>query len=1178
MTTGWRGACVHEVFAYQAGRCPGAVAVVDGSGPLTYEELNGRAETLADRLTAAGVRGGDLVGVCLERGARMVVALLAVLKAGGGYVVLDPALPEARLRAMAADAGLGTIVSGSEGSGSKASGSEASGSTASFAPGVRQVPVQAPEASPAARRPRVHPDGIACAMFTSGSTGRPKGIAAPHGAVVDTLVGQDFAGFGPGEVWLQCAPVSWDAFALELWGPLLNGGTCVLHPPGRPEPLVMQRLIREHGVTHAYLSSSLFNVVVDEYPAALDGLRQVIVGGEALSPVHVGRALRRRPALRLRNGYGPVEGMVFLTTYPVSLVDAAQEAVPVGWTLKDKEVLVLDERLRPVPPGGTGELYAAGAGLALGYLGQPGVTAERFVPNPYGPPGSRMYRTGDRGRRRADGALEFLGRVDTQVKIRGFRVEPGEVQAVLARCPGVEQVAVVAGPDPRGDGQRLVAYVVAREEVRLREYAASVLPDFMVPSLFVPLAALPLTPNGKLDRAALPEPSAGPGPAAVSVARAPRDDTERELCALFAEVLGVESVGIEHDFFDLGGNSLLAARLIGRMHGRLGAAPGIRQLFETPTVAELARLLPEFTPVEAAGSAPRPHPLPVSSAQRRLWSLDRLGAGAAYHLPVLVRLDGDLDPEALERAVGEVVARHEVLRTVFDEVDGEPVQRVLPVGAPPFTRVPVRADELEARIAETASRPFDLASEPPFGTVLFTLTDRPGAHVLMLRTHHIALDGWSLAPLLRDLSQAYAGKALPPAPVQYADHALRERLDPGRLEHWRTTLEGLPAGLSLPRRNTAGTPVGTPIGAPADADSGAAATVERLLDAGVHRGLTALAQRQGVTLFMVLHTALGVVLARAGAGEDLPIGTAVAGRTGDADLTDLVGFFVNFLVLRTDLTGDPSLGELLARVRETDLAAFDHQDVPFERVVDAVNPVRLPGRNPFTDVVLVLQNNARPEPDLPGVDARVEVLRPGPARFDLLLEVTDEHGPGRVPTGLTVALEYRTGAFTAETAGWLADTFVTVLRRMAGAAPDTPVGRLAPPHGPEATPAAVPAPREVSPAGPAGRTDLSRRIAAVWAEVLGLDHVDAHADFFALGGNSLTAIRAAARLGREAGLAVTAAQLFTAPTAAALARAIGSGPKDAPIPARPRSTRRTPQAGRQGTTRDTARETTGESS
>ncbi|MGA4851319.1 amino acid adenylation domain-containing protein [Streptomyces sp. G5(2025)] len=1190
---------MHELFEAQASRTPGATAIVYEDERLTYAELDARAARLAGLLAARGVRRGDTVGVCLERSAELVVAVLGTLKAGAGYVMLDPGFPAGRLRGMARDAGIAAVLArrGAE----PALRPEPEASRSGAAPAVVYVE-DAAHARPLTRGAvRVAPDDVACVMFTSGSTGRPKGVVAPHRAVTETLTGQDFASFGPGAVWLQCAPVSWDAFALELWGPLLGGGTCVLHPGRRPDPVVIARLVAAHGVTSMYLSGSLFNVIVDEYPRALTGLRELIVGGEALSPPHVARALEREPGLWLSNGYGPVECMVFLTVHRVTPEDVRDgRPVPIGRPLAGKRLYVLDDRLRPVADGVTGELYAAGAGVARGYC-EAALTAERFVAG-RGESGARLYRTGDLALRRPDGTFEYRGRADDQVKIRGFRVEPGEVEAALTRHPGVDRAAVIATraepdgePDAEPDGERrLVAYVVpgvraARNDqasraepplsaADLRAHAQRELADFLVPAAFVLLDALPLTAGGKLDRAALPAPVPVPRGAVGSrgAADASRGETVRALCGLFADVLGVSSVGADDDFFALGGHSLLASRLLGRVRAGLGAELDLRTLFAAATPARLAPHVDEAAktllppePSPYAGTCP----LPVPHAQHRLWFLDRLGAGVAYNLPMLVRLRGTVDADALADALGDVVTRHEVLRTVFDEVDGCPVRRVLDGAAarPPFRHTAVAEGVLADAVEAAARHRFELSRELPVRGTLFSVRERPDEHALLVLVHHIAGDGWSLAPLFRDLSRAYAARAgaadrreaaLPPLPVTYAEHAGRHaaRLgspaDPAslaarQLAYWRGALRGVaPEGPLLPRRP----------GRPA-VPGPAAATVVRRLDAAAHARLVDAARAEGATLFMALHAALAAALTRAGAGEDLVIGAPVAGRAGDGSVEDAVGFFVNMLVLCTDVSGDPSARQLLARVRESDLGAFAHQDVPFEQVVGELNPPRARGRQPFTDVVLALQNNTRAEVDLPGAGTGVEVVRTGEARFELLVDVTEATGPGPggTPEGLTLTFEYRADSLEERFVTWLADALPHALER-AATAPDTPLSALLPAGPPrraddsDRVTASAPLPAPLPSAHPVD--PLEREIAAVWSDVLAVPEIGRDDDFFALGGNSLRAVRVAARLTTDA-RTVTAAQLFAAPTVAALAADVArapvtTAPGPVPIPRRPR--------------------------
>ncbi|MFE7581236.1 amino acid adenylation domain-containing protein [Streptomyces gardneri] len=1040
-------ACVHELFERQAARTPDGTALVLPDRRVGYAELNTSANRLARHLRDRGVRRGDTVALLLGRDLDLVVSVLAVLKAGAGYTLLDTEFPVERLRSVVATAGAEVIVTTGE------PGDGWQDSAVTFVRlDVEAGLVSGLDGDDLGRI--AGPDDVACVMFTSGSTGVPKGVVAPHRAMAGTLTGQEFVSFGPDEVWLQCSPVSWDAFALELFGALLHGGTCVLQPGVRPEPSVIAELIAAHEVSTVHVSASLFNFLLDEYPGCFAGVRQLMTGGEPLSVAHVAKAMGEYPGLRLVNGYSPVESMIFTCCHTAEERDTVGSSIPVGRPVANKQVYVLDERLRPVPVGVVGELYMAGVGLARGYVGQAGLTAERFVAHPYGAPGERVYRTGDLVRWRADGVLEFLGRADGQVKIRGFRVEPGEVQAVLMRHKHVRQAAVVVREDRPGD-KRLVAYVVLDAPAspdELRSHAADRLPEHLVPSAVVVLDALPLTPNGKLDRQALPAPE----PASTSGGRSPRTPREEVLCGLFADVLGVPEAGVDDDFFHLGGHSLLAARLIGRIRTALGVEAGIRDLFQAPTVAALARRLdgaerarPALRPFE------RPDELPLSYAQQRLWFLDEARAGTvgtAYNLTFAARLHGTVDREALQAALVDLVGRHEALRTCFPAVDGLPRQSVVPAEqARPALAVddrPRTAEELTAVLRSAAAHRFDLAGELPFRAHLFAADT--GEQVLLLVMHHIAADGWSMNPLLRDLATSYAARAAgdeprwTPLPAQYADYTLWQRellgadTDPDsllarQLDHWRAALSELPDHLPLPTDR------------PRTADAQAGSRSEGALlrfrfDAELHRSLRALARDTHSTLFMVVQAGLAALLTRLGAGTDIPLGTAVAGRTDEA-LDDLVGFFVNTLVLRTDTSGDPTFRELVARVRETDLAAYAHQDVPFERLVEELNPVRSLTRHPLFQVLLVLQNTEETDVRLGDVTARPEPVQNTDAKFDLSLALTESHDPAGGPAGLDGGLEFATDLFDTDTVR----TLLARLERLLLAAvsdPDRPLGTL----------------------------------------------------------------------------------------------------------------------------------------
>ena len=753
----------------------------------------------------------------------------------------------------------------------------------------------------------------------------------------------------------------------------------------------------------------------------------------------------------LVNLYGPTETTIQVTSW--SWKDGARcgQIAPIGSPVWNTRLYVLDANLQLVPVGIVGELYIGGIQLARGYLKRPGLTAERFVADPYWKePGTRMYRTGDLVRWRPDGALEFLDRADQQVKIRGFRIEPGEIEAVLNAQPGVAQVAVIAREDSPGDKQ-LVAYVVAApgeappEEAVLRRSLSERLPDYMVPSAFVELEALPLTPSGKLDRRALPAPERGRSEGY----RAPRTPQEEVLCGLFAEVLKLERVGIEDNFFALGGHSLIATRLVSRVRSTLGVELAIRTLFEAATVAELVRHL-------HAGEAlrpllvrqVRPQRLPLSYAQQRLWFLDRLeGPSATYNIPIALRLEGDLDAVALEAALADVVGRHESLRTIFPEEDGMAFQEILPAeqARPKLLSEEVAEAALASRLAEAAATSMDLSREIPLRAWLFCLESQ--RHVLLLVLHHIAGDGWSMGPLSRDLAQAYAARSsrgeapvFAELPVQYADYTLwhrellgeesdSESLLSKQLGFWRKALSGAPEELNLPADHARPAVM-----------SYRGATVPLRLDAGLHGRLRELAQASGASLFMVLQAGLAALLSRLGGGEDIPIGTPIAGR-GEGALENLVGFFVNTLVLRTDLSGDPSFRELLARVRSFDLDAYEQQEVPFERVVEALQPARSLARHPLFQVMLVLQNAPGEELALPGLALCPEEVMLDVTKFDLTLGLGERLGPEGEPLGIEGGLQYSVDLFERERVEAMAARFVRLLEA-ALATPDMPLHRL----------------------------------------------------------------------------------------------------------------------------------------
>ncbi|MGW7326938.1 amino acid adenylation domain-containing protein, partial [Streptomyces sp. NPDC054845] len=1008
---------VPRLFEDRVRSAPDATAVVAGNTIVSYAELNARANRVAHALAARGIGAEDVVALVLPRGVEQVVAFLGVLKAGAAYLPVDPEYPAARIAYMLSDASPVLVI-------------DDVSMVAELADGR-------PDTDPGIEVDSRHP---AYVIYTSGSTGRPKGVVVTHTGVAN-MVAAMAAGFAvdTGSRMLQFASPSFDASVAEAFTSLLSGAALVLVPDGDPLAALTDPDVR---VTHAIVPPSAL-AAVHTTDASVETL---VVAGEACPP---GLVERWAPGRRMINAYGPTEVTVCPSmSGPLTSSDATP---PIGRPIPGARVYVLDAALRLVPAGVTGELYVAGVGLARGYLGRPGLTAERFVADPFGPAGTRMYRTGDLGRWRSDGQLQFEGRADDQVKVRGFRIELGEIEAALAACPGVAHATVVAHEVRPGD-TRLTGYLVPADLQTSCDAAAArtrlekSLPAYMVPSALVVVDALPLTPNGKLDRAALP----APGADSVPRGRAPRTPQEHVLAGLFAEVLGLPAVGADENFFALGGHSLLATRLTSRIRTTLNTEVSLREVFETPTVAELAARLDATgtgRPTLSAGG--RPDPVPLSFAQRRLWFLHRLeGPSATYNIALALRLRGRLDRTALEQALADVMIRHEPLRTVFREIDGVPCQHVLdpPTTPPPLPLTDLDiADEdaLQARLTQAARHPFDLSAEPPLHADLFALG--PDDHVLLVTIHHIAADGWSISPLVHDLTTAYTARSRdaepdwPPLPVQYADYTLWQHqllgdphdpdsLTAHQLAHWTKNLTDLPVELELP--------VDRPRPAVA---SHRGDSVAFEVDAELHGRLVELARRTGTSLFMVFHAGMAALLTKLGAGTDIPVGSPVAGRT-DENLDDLVGFFVNTLVLRTDTSGDPTFTQLLGQVRETALAAYAHQDLPFEHLVEALNPARSPARHPLFQVMLSVDAADAGPPEVPGLEVSAAAVPTGAAKFDLDVALVERRDEGR-HLGLVGTVGYATDLFDAGTVRTLAERWL----RLLGAAaqdPDRPISRM----------------------------------------------------------------------------------------------------------------------------------------
>ncbi|MGW4283509.1 non-ribosomal peptide synthase/polyketide synthase, partial [Nocardia sp. NPDC004750] len=1039
-----------SLFAAQVERTPDAPAVTfeetpdhhpstSRSATLTYSEFGRRVNRLARWLVTQGVGPETLVALGMRRSLDLVVGMYAVTVAGGGYVPLDPDHPAERTAHILATAAPVCVLTAG----------------ADLNCGVPETRIDRLDLSvypdtpltDADRRAPLRPANTAYVLFTSGSTGKPKGVAMSHRGIVNRLCWMQsaYAALGPGDVLLQKTPATFDVSVPEFFWPLQVGARMVLaRPDGHRDPAYLARLIRAEGVTAAHFVPSMLAVfVAGEFD--VPSLREVFCSGEAL-PVGVAQRMRELTGARVHNGYGPTEAAVEVTFHEVR--DTDFETVPIGEPIWNTRTYVLDARLRPVPAGVPGELYLAGVQLARGYLDRPGRTGDRFVADPFGPPGERMYRTGDLVRWNASGELEFLGRADFQVKIRGLRVELGEIESVLlAATPAVTQAAVLVRDD-RGVGERLVAYLVTDGPVEIaavRDAVAQRLPGYMVPQAFVVLDRFPVNASGKLDRSALPAPVI-----AGVVFEAPSGAAEELVAETFTALLGVDEVGAEDDFFALGGNSLSATQLAARLGKATGGEVAVRTIFDAPTVRALARritvdapaetgpvALPPLTPQERGGS------IPLSIAQQRMWFLNRFDTtSGAYNIPFALRLTGALNVPALEAAIADVIARHETLRTIYPEQDGGATQLVLPAGTKLVELVarPVPAPQVPELVAAAARAGFDVTAEVPLRVRLLRVEDDGAAgshqaHVLLFVVHHIAADGWSFAPLTRDLANAYVARCADTAPapgalpVQYADFAIWQRTalgsaaDPDsvlarQLSYWTDRLAGLPEVLTLPSDRPR----------PAVATNRGGALTGRL-DAALHEQIQELAAAHRATPFMVLHTALAVLLSRYGAGRDVVIGAPVAGR-GEEALDELVGMFVNTLVLRTEVRPDATLAELLETVRAADLAAFDHAAVPFEQLVEVVNPVRSQAHAPLYQVALTLQNQTAPEFRLHRLAIAALEIGAAPIQLDLDWTLTDRYAADGAPDGIDVHLHYALDLFDEPTAAGFLAAFDRVLRAL----------------------------------------------------------------------------------------------------------------------------------------------------
>ncbi|MBO0853812.1 MAG: amino acid adenylation domain-containing protein, partial [Nocardia sp.] len=1023
-----------EIFAATAAAYPGHPALCDGETVLTYAELDRRVNRLARVLIGRGLGSGDKVAIGLERSAYSVIAALAVTATGAAFVPIDPGYPPDRITHMLADSGAATGITLSESAaGLREAGADRIGWLVLDATDWRGE-IAGAAAGPITDAQRLRPvrtSDIAYLIYTSGSTGTPKGVVATHGSLADLAAEfRDRLQVGPGARTMHFSSPSFDAAVLDLLLAFGSGAALVIVPPDVYGGDELAELMTRTRITHTFITPAAL-ATIDPVRRPLPALRGLMVGGESLGPELIARW---SPGRRMFNVYGPTETTVIVSMTPVSVCRPAE----VGTFLRGVRAMVLDDWLRPVPDGVAGELYLAGPGLARSYHARPALTAGRFVADPFGPCGSRMYRTGDLVRWTRDGGLRYVRRGDNQVKLRGFRIELGEVEAALTADPAVG----FAHAEVRrvGESDRLVAFIRADgdppEPARLCARLSETLPRHMIPSAFAFLDDIPLTPTGKLDRPALPSPR----PLAEERAgREPGTDTERLIAGTMGELVGVEVTDVDRSFFELGGNSLLATQLAGRIEAATGVRVPVREVFVAPTAAELAiRVAGGCAETPALVRRERPERIPLSDPQRRLWLLDRLGepGSGTYNIPLTLRLCGPLDHAALRAALRRVQAAHETLRTVYPRTAGEPVQVVLdPESAAVTLEIrSVDAATHRAAIAEFIAPGFDIANEVPIRAAVFDIGARE--HLLVLVVHHIAMDGWSLGPLSAQVAAEYRAVLAGQPPdtddqrPQYIDYTLwqRDRLgdsgDPNsllrrRLDYWRDRLDGMPELLALPADRPR-PPVPTYRGG----------TIERRVGAAVHQELAAIASRNGATVFMTLHAAVAVLLHRITGSGDIAVGTAVSGR-GRPELDAMIGMFVNTLVLRTRVQHGDRFDTLLKSVRETDLDAFGHSELPFERLVEALDPVRSGAHHPLFQVMLSVHTEPVAALELP--DLRIEPIDidPGIAKFDLQFTLTEHRTADRAPDGLALSVNYSADLFDETSATRLADRLVRLLGAIA---------------------------------------------------------------------------------------------------------------------------------------------------
>ncbi len=1031
-------ATIHQLFEGYAAQTPQATALLFGEETITYNQLNQQANQLAHYLQQQGVGPEVLVGVFLERSPEYLVSLLAILKAGGAYLPLDVNYPSERLAFMLADTQAPLVLTHHP-------------LLSNLPPAETQVICLDTTAVEIARESVSNlgetavSANLAYVMYTSGSTGQPKGIGISHQNVVRLVKETNYAHLSSTETFLHVAPASFDAATFEIWGSLLNGAKLVIYPP---TPLTLSELaqvLRERDITTLWLTAGLFHLMVDEQLDSFKGVTQLMAGGDILSPSHVHKVVEAHPNCHLINGYGPTENTTFTTCHSITHTDSRQTSIPIGKPVANTQVYILDETMQPVPVGVVGELYAGGDGLARGYLNRAGLTAERFVPNPFSEqPGARLYRTGDLVRYRADGNIEFVGRQDQQVKIRGFRIELGEIEAVLSQHSTVQQAMVTAREDA-AQGKQLVAYVVGptaeHTEVELRAYLQKQLPDYMIPAHFVLLEYLPLSPNGKIDRHALPAPDKQRRTFSSSFV-APQTASEEKVCEIWCEILGLSEIGIHDNFFEIGGHSLALTQIAARLCNVFKVDIPLITLFDRPTIGEIAAYLDQITQQTVLFEIPEMKVcrdaeqtiFPLSFSQERVWFMrELLPDNRAYNAQFTVRFRGRIDISILEKALSMLVDRHEIWRTTFSEVNNWPMQHIHPawqvqIPITDFSHLPEKEREIEAEkhIKEAFNYVFDTSQLPLLHFQLIKLADDD--HILIQVEHHFIHDGWSFSVQQKEFKAIYTALCqnepiLLPEAVQFADFVVWQRewfqgkVLETQLAYWQKQLANLPPMTEIL------TDYPRPLVQTLNGEA-----IRTTISADLASRLRAFSHQENATLFITMLAALKLLFVHYTGQEDIVVGSSVANRRL-AEFERVIGMIVNNLVMRTDLSGDPTFREIIQLVRQTALEAYDYQDIPFERIVEAIQPARDLGRNPFFQVVFNFHDAPVPALNLPGVHGEIGYCQNGSAKFDLNILIATE--PGRREDGpLLLVWEYNSDLFAHTTMQRMLTHYFTLMESL----------------------------------------------------------------------------------------------------------------------------------------------------